>query len=58
MKDDFPVLKTNHEYYYQVQGRMGITGAKWCDFVTNTFHGMIIEHIYFDPDFFAIMLLK
>ena len=25
-------LKENHNYYYQVQGLMGITGLKWCDF--------------------------
>ena len=58
MKDGFPALKTNHKYYYQVHGQMGITGAKWCDFVTYTFQGMIIERIYFDPNFFATMLLK
>ena len=52
IKDDFPVLKTNHKYYYQVQGQMGITGAKWCDFVTYKFQGMIIGRIYFDPDLF------
>ena len=57
-KDDFPSLKTTHKYYYQVQGQMGITGAKWCDFVTYTFKGMVIERIYFDPEFFASMLLK
>ena len=58
MKDDFPVLKENHKYYCQVQGQMGITGAKWCDFVTYTFQGMVIERIYFDAEFFAAMLLK
>ena len=26
-------LKENHNYYYQVQGLMGITGLKWCDFL-------------------------
>ena len=25
-------LKENHNYYYQVQGQMGITGLKWSDF--------------------------
>lgn len=57
-KDDFPVLKTSHRYYYQVQEQMGITGAKWCDFITYTFKGMVIERILFDADFFASMLLK
>ena len=26
-------LKTNHNYYYQVQGQMHITKRAWCDFV-------------------------
>ena len=29
-------LKRNHAYYAQVQGQMGITGAKWCDFIVYT----------------------
>lgn len=51
MIDDFPVLKANHKYYKQVQGQMGISGAKWCDFITYKFKGMVIERIYFDTDF-------
>ncbi|KAH6925861.1 hypothetical protein HPB50_011308 [Hyalomma asiaticum] len=31
--DDEAVLKTDHEYYFQVQGQMAITGHDWCDFV-------------------------
>ena len=52
MKDDFPVLKTNHKYYYQVQGQMGITGAKWCDFVTYTFFTTMLlklEQFFLSP---------
>ena len=26
-------LKKKHEYYIQVKGQMGLTGAKWCDFL-------------------------
>ncbi|XP_049515048.1 uncharacterized protein LOC125941562 [Dermacentor silvarum] len=26
-------LKKDHAYYYQIQGMMGVTGLKWCDFV-------------------------
>ena len=58
LKDDFPMLKKTHKYYAQVQGQMGITGAKWCDFVTYTFRGMVIERIYFDANFFNSMILK
>lgn len=24
-------LKKCHDYYYQVQGLLGVTGCKWCD---------------------------
>ena len=58
MRNDLPSLKSDHRYYYQVQGQLGVTGSKWCDFVTHTFVGMAIERIYFDEDFFSSMLLK
>ena len=45
-------------YYYQVQRQMGITGAKWCDFIICTFKEMVIEQIPFDASFFTDMLLK
>ena len=57
-KDSFPVLKTSHKYYYQVQGQLGITGSNWCDFITYTFKGMVIERIVFNVDIFISMLLK
>ena len=44
-------LKRNHKYYAQVQGLMGVTGAKWCDFVVYTSKGMSIERIPFDVQF-------
>ena len=44
-------LKTNHEYYAQVQGQLAITGAAWCDFVVYTFKGMSIQRITFDQEF-------
>ena len=58
IKNGFPVLKTSHRYYYQVQGQLGITGSKWCDFITYTFKGMVIERIIFDVDTFISMLLR
>ena len=30
-------------YYAQVQGQIGVTGAKWCDFITYTSKGIYIE---------------
>ena len=29
-------MKTTHKYYYQVQGQLGITGAKTCIFIVHT----------------------
>ena len=28
-----PQLKRDHNYYAQVQGQVGVTHAKWCDFI-------------------------
>ena len=44
-------LKRDHEYYTQVQGQMGVTGAQWCDFVVYTSKGLYVERIPFDPVF-------
>ena len=38
----------DHEYYDQVQGQMGLTEAKWCDFIAYTKVGMSIERIPFN----------
>ena len=42
-------LKRNHEYYTQVQGKMGATGAQWCDFIVYMSKGLYAERIPFDP---------
>ena len=44
-------LKTNHEYYDQVQGQMALTGTGWCDFIVYTKTGLSIERIAFDQHF-------
>ena len=44
-------LSRTHNYYYQVQGQMAITGRPWCDFVVWTPKGMSVERILFDNDF-------
>ena len=46
--DSKPKLEENHEYYDQLQGQMGLTGAKWCDFIVYTRAGMSIERIPFN----------
>ena len=44
-------LKRDHAYYAQVQGQMGITRAKWCDFIVYTSKGLYVERIAFDAVF-------
>lgn len=52
-------LKTNHNYYYQVQGQMAITGRKWCDFVVWTCSGTAsIQRVWFDQELWVDMLSK
>ena len=42
-------FKGDHAYYAQVQGQMGVTGTKWCNFIVYTNKGIYIEQIAFDP---------
>ena len=44
-------LKTEHAYYAQVQGQMGVTGAQWCDFVVYTKRGLYVERVSLDVEF-------
>ena len=48
-----PKLKENHNYYDQIQGQLGITNAKWCDFVVYTSKGMSIERITLDEYYWS-----
>jgi hypothetical protein len=41
-------LKENHPYYSQVQGQMGVTGARWCDFIVYTSKGLYVQRIPFN----------
>ncbi|KAK5640569.1 hypothetical protein RI129_011380 [Pyrocoelia pectoralis] len=38
-------LKENHNYYFQVQGQLAITGANYCYFVVWTPSGLIVDKI-------------
>ena len=44
-------LRKDHDYYYQVQGQVAITGAHWCDFFVYTFKGMCIQRVPFNNAF-------
>ena len=41
-------LKRSYAYFYQVQGNMGVTGLKWCDFVLWAPSEIFVERILFD----------
>ena len=45
-------LKRGHNYYYQVQGKMGVCEMPWVDFVVRTVnpYQLHIERVYFDGD--------
>ena len=51
-------LKKNHAYYTQVQGQMGVSGAKWCDFIVYTKKGISVERIPFDAAYWETLKRK
>ena len=52
-KDGKPFLKRGYIYFDQVQGLMGKSGARWCDFVVYTSKGLSVKRIKFDQDFYV-----
>ena len=49
-------LKTNTDYYYQIQGQIGTTGRLFTDFFVFTFHGHFLQSIKFDKNFWLSMV--
>ena len=45
------MLKQNHEYYFQVQGQMAITGIHTCDFVIWTPSDFLVLSVLYDEIF-------
>lgn len=58
LEDEKVVLRRNHNYYYQVQGALGVTGRQWCDFAVWTPKGISSERIKFDKAFWESMTKK
>ena len=56
--DDGYKLSEKHDYYYQIQGQLGILQRQRCDFVCWTPHGIHIEQIIYDPSFFSNICCK
>ena len=50
-------LKTNHKWYFQVQGQMACARKNTCFFVMYTFADMYVEKIGFDAEFFSQIML-
>ena len=50
LDNGIPTLKKNHEYFYQIQGQMAMTGIHICDFVVWTPFDYIVITILFDRD--------
>lgn len=46
---DRRVLKTNHNYYYQIMCQLAVTGLKWCHFFVWRDNESHFEKISFDP---------
>ena len=52
-------LKRNHEYYYQVQGQLMVTGAAFCDFIVFTRKDSVfIQRIFPDIECMKSMMEK
>ena len=51
-------LRETHQYFYQVQGQLMITGAPFCDFVIYTSKDIHIERILPDTEVWKAMLNK
>ena len=52
------VLKSDHNYFYQVQGQMMTSAAPFCDFVVYTRKDLFIQRIYPDIPFMQQLLNK
>jgi hypothetical protein len=51
-------LKETHQYYYQVQGQLMVSGAPFCDFVVHTMKDTHVETIYPNSAVMQLMLTK
>ena len=49
-------LKRNSQYYYQIQGQMGVTGRTNCDFFVYTAFGYHLERIQFEQQLWDTIL--
>ena len=58
LQDGKVCLKTNHPYYFQIQGQMAVCGLTWCDFLVWAGSSRIsVERVFFDEDFWQTIML-
>ncbi|KAK2862352.1 hypothetical protein Q5P01_001885 [Channa striata] len=41
-------VKTNHSYYWHIQGEMMVTGTSWCDLLVFSRQDLLVQRIYRD----------
>ena len=46
-------LSPTHDYFYQVQGQLAVCNRSYCDFVCWTPHGLYVERVKRDTEFYA-----
>jgi len=51
-------LKETHQYYYQIQGQLMISGAPFCDFVVHTMKDTHVETVHSNPAVMQLMITK
>ena len=44
-------MNKSHDYYYQVQGQLLVTGAPYCEFIVNTKEDFAVSKVFPDRDF-------
>lgn len=57
IQDSQTVLKTNHNYYYQIQGQLAITERSSCRFCVYTHKDFFSQIIMFDKNFYEKEML-
>ncbi len=50
-------LRRTHNYFYQVQGQLGIAKRSYCYFIVYTLKDFFVQKIEFDRDFFSVEML-
>lgn len=58
MNDGSPALKTQHAYYWQVQGQLLTSGLEWCDFVVCARDDILVQRIYRNPNVLSVIREK